>query len=109
MLEHVPDIAELLPNILGSDVCIFEAALAVQPAVRLHISVDDASWPQRVSLIACTGVNAALRAGNETSGVRIERPDVCCSVDVSQLIVGKQSQIDARAGDLLRILLAQED
>ena len=28
-LEYVPDIAKLLSDVLGSDVCIFKAALAV--------------------------------------------------------------------------------
>ena len=61
-----------------------------------------------MAFIACTGVNAAFGAGHETSSVRVERPDVCCAVDVSQLFVGQKSQVDTCAGDFFRILLAQE-
>jgi hypothetical protein len=48
-LECVPDVAELLSDILRRDVRRGHADLAIQPAIGLDVGVDDAVRPQRVA------------------------------------------------------------
>lgn len=97
--EGVPEVAQVLAEILGGQVGVGVAFVAVDPAVCLDVGEDRALGIQRIGDVGRAGFNAVRRCGGKLSRVRVDAEEVDGVGYVRKVAGGQRGEIDACGGE----------
>ena len=107
--EGVPDVAEVLAEVLRGDVGVGVGRVSVQPAVGLHVGQDHALRPVGRAGVGRARVDALGRGGGEALRVRVEREHVHGAVDVGKVCGTQGGEVDSRGAEDLRWIVRPEE